>query len=198
MNDPILNPDAVANAIIREACRFVGLKEIRPNARWDDPTTPGIDVKLCQELRDIMRPSPWQEGWAYCAAFVEGVVGQGLGKAGASAQQIARFARVMGPHVLTSFNGFHRLGLISTTPSRGSIWLAQHGVTTRGHCGIVTCASAASMSTIEANTSLDASTPAKEREGDWITTRIRNRNTNGKLRTRGYLSVAALIRLVNA
>lgn len=60
--------------IIREASRFVGLREVRPNAQWDNPSTPGPDAVLVSELRVAMRPTPWQEGWAYCAAFCEAVI----------------------------------------------------------------------------------------------------------------------------
>ena len=33
-----------------------------------------VPVAQAEELRKLMRPSPWEEGWAYCAAYCEGVV----------------------------------------------------------------------------------------------------------------------------
>jgi hypothetical protein len=187
---------ALTNMILREASRYIGLREVRPNTRWDNPATPGIDTALCRELRALMRPSPWQEGWAYCAAFVEGVVVSALTKCGASEDQIRRFTKVMNAHVMSSFNGFNGLKLTLPRPTAGAIWFAQHGTTTRGHAGLVTTTSTGRMATIEANTSLDPSTPAKEREGDWITTRMRNVNTNGQLVTRGFLPVSNLLKLI--
>jgi hypothetical protein len=187
---------ALTNMILREASRFIGLREIRPNARWDNPATPGIDTALCLELREMMRPAPWQDGWAYCAAFCEGVVVSALTKVGASPDQIRRFSKVMNAHVLSSFNGFASQGLTEPRPTPGAIWFARHGLTTSGHAGIVTALEGSRMATIEANTSLDPSSPSKEREGDWITNRMRNTNTNGRLVTRGFLPVANLIKLI--
>lgn len=187
---------ALTNMILREASRFIGLREVKPNARWDNPATPGLDTALCAELRALMRPAPWEEGWAYCAAFVEGVVVSALKRVGASEDQIRRFSKVMNAHVMSSFNGFKGLKLTAPQPTPGAVWFAQHGSSTRGHAGLVTTVKGGQMATIEANTSLDPSTPAKEREGDWITTRMRRTNTNGRLVTRGFLPVANLLKLI--
>ena len=61
-----MKPDALAAQIVREASRFVGLREVRRNSDWDNPRTPERDYALAEELRQLMRPSPWEEGWAYC------------------------------------------------------------------------------------------------------------------------------------
>jgi hypothetical protein len=193
-----LTEPGLTNMILRESYRFVGLREVQPNARWDNPNTPEVETELCQELRELMRPAPWQEGWAYCAAFCEGMVVSALRRLGASDPQIKRFSSVMNAHVLTSFNGFNALKMIESTPQPGAIWFAQHGKTTRGHAGFVTAPllGAGSMATIEANTSLDASTPAKEREGDFITVRKRRISYNGALVTRGFLPPANILKLI--
>lgn len=188
----------LSNRIVREASRFVGLREVRPNARWDNPATPGPDAALCLELREKMRPVPWEEGWPYCIAFVEAMVVSSLRQCGATEDQVRRFSRVMNAHVMSSLAGFRKLGLIVQTPSPVSVWFAQHGATTRGHAGIVPAMRGVSMSTIEANTSLDPSNPIKEREGDWITTRVRHVKANGKLVTRGFLPVASILKLIES
>ena len=54
------------------------------------------------------------------------------------------------------------------------------------------------MSTIEANTSLDPTTPAKDREGDWITTRIRSVSGTGNLRTMGFVTPASILSLLES
>ena len=104
----------------------------------------------------------------------------------------------MTPHCVTSAGNFKQVGLLSREAAIGAVWLARHGSTSNGHAGLVTAISPTTMATIEANTSLDATTPAKEREGDWITTRLRDPATNGKLRTLGFISPADIVRLVSS
>ena len=192
-----MNAELLATTTLRHASRFLGLREIRPNADWDLPSTPGPDKALAEELRALMRPSPWKEGWAYCAAFCEGMVLAALRELGASSPQIKRWQDTMTPHCVTSARNFRKLGLLSATPTSGAVWLAQHGSTTKGHAGFVTSVRGVSMATIEANTSLDKTTPKKDREGDWITTRLSPVKGRGKLRTLGFVSPAAILKLIN-
>ena len=175
----------------------MGLKEVKPNANWDNPSTPGLDLDLVKELRDRMRQAPWQEGWAYCAAFAEAMIVAGLEQCQATPEQIQRFAKVMSPHCMTSFRAFKELGLIHDTPTAGSLWLAQHGSTDQGHAGLVIRTEDTSrMMTIEANTSSDPNASgAQQREGDWITQRIRQRTGAGDLHTRGFVRPASILRL---
>jgi hypothetical protein len=191
-----ISESALLNMILREGSRFVGLREVRPNATWENPMTPGPDTALSNELRSLMRPAPWQDGWAYCAAFTEAIVTHSLFRLGANPHQIDRFAKLHGPHVMTNVRAFRKAGLIDPRPTPGALWLARHGSTDRGHEGIVVVPEGQRMSTIEANTSAGADIPAKEREGDWITNRLRNQSTNGKLITQGYISVVSILRLI--
>jgi hypothetical protein len=188
---------SLANMILREASRFVGLREVKPNTQWDNPQTVGFDAELSNELRSIMRPAPWQEGWAYCAAFAEGIVVSSLRRLGADEAQIRKFSNVHTAHCMTNFRAFKAKGLISTKPVTGSLWIAQNGTTDQGHEGIVIAAQSGSMTTLEANTSnSNKSLPSQEREGDWITNKIRNLNTNGRLVTRGFVSPENILRLI--
>lgn len=191
-----MNETELSTAIIRQASQFVGLREIRPNREWDNPATPGPDKILGNHLRALMRPSPWQEGWAYCAAFCEGVVVQSLRCLGASEKEIAKFSKVMGPHVVTSARGFAALKLLEPKPTTGAIWFARHGRTANGHAGIVTACQGSRIATIEANTSLDSRDPAKDREGDWITTRLFTYTGRGTLHTLGFLSPKNILDLI--
>lgn len=193
----LLNADTLALAILGNARRFVGLKEVKPNAQWDNPATPGPDTELVQELLRRMRKAPWPDGAAYCAAFAEAMIVAGLEQCGATPEQIQRFARVMGAHCMTSYRAFRDLGLIHDTPTPGSLWLAQHGSTDQGHAGLVIRTEDTSrMMTIEANTSSDPNASgAQNREGDWITQRIRNRTGAGDLHTRGFVRPASILRL---
>ena len=114
----------LANAVLRQAGRFVGLREVKPNADWDNPATAGPDRALVEELRSLMRSSPWEPGWAYCAAFCEGMVLAALRSLSATPEQIKRWQSAMTPHCVTSAGTFRKLGLLSTGAAPGSIWLA--------------------------------------------------------------------------
>lgn len=184
--------------IIRVASRFVGLREIKSNAEWDDPTTPQRDKALSDELKAMMRPSPWDEGWAHCAAFCEGGVAQALRNLGHSKTQVDKWHSVMTPHCVTSANAFKKLGLLSLAPVPGAIGLARHGNTSKGHAWIVQTVRGVTQSTIESNTSKDSTDPAKDREGDWITNRIFGIKGRGDLYTIGFINPAEVLRLIGA
>lgn len=103
----------------------------------------------------------------------------------------------MGPGVRVSFEAFNKLRLTSAKPVPGAIWFARHGNTPQGNAGIVTSTSlaGATMSTIEANTSLDSRDPRKDREGDWITTRTFRTQGRGDLVTLGFVTPASILKL---
>jgi hypothetical protein len=193
-----VTPEVLGDQIIREAGRFVGLREVRRNSDWDNPKTPERDTALAAELKRLMRPSPWEEGWSYCASAVEGWVVAALQALDFPDAKIARWRKVMTPHCVTSAGNFRARGLLTERPVRGAIWLARHGSTSNGHAGIVTATSGRSMSTIEANTSLDPTTAAKDREGDWITTRLRGAGGTGSLKTMGFVSPASILALLHS
>jgi hypothetical protein len=192
-----MTSDTLATAVMRHAGRFIGLREVKPNADWDNPSTAGPDRALVDELRSLMRSSPWELGWAYCAAFCEGVVLAALRSLSATPEQIKRWQTTMTPHCVTSATNFSKLSLLSPTAIPGAIWLARHGQTSKGHAGIVTSMRGVSMSTIEGNTSLDPSSDAQEREGDWITARIRPLKGSGSLVTLGFITPTAILKLIS-
>ena len=196
MNFPVSADERLGAQIIREAGRFVGLREVKPNAVWDDPATHGPDALLSAELSDLMRPSPWLPGWAYCAAFCEGVVSSALEKTGRARAEVRRFREVMSPHCVSAAAAFKKRGLLDDAPCAGAIWLARHRGTSNGHAGIVTAVRGVSLSTIEANTSLDVTNPEKDREGDWITTRLFHARGRGSLETLGFVTPADILKLV--
>jgi hypothetical protein len=199
MTPPTITETAFANMLIHVALEFVGLTETKPNAQWDNPKTKGPDPEINARLIGLMRPAPWEPGWAHCAAFAEGMVVEALLRCGATAVMTRKFSAVHTPHVMSNYRAFKKLGLISPTPSMGALWLAQHGLTDMGHEGIITVpvVSAGRMGTIESNTSAGpAQTAMGDREGDWITEKERAHSTNGKLRTRGFVSVASILKLI--
>lgn len=190
---------SLSEMIINTGHRYVGLREIKPNAHWDNPSTKGIDVDLSNELRSMMRPAPWQDGWAYCAAFTEAVVVASLRRLGVEEERIAKFAKVHTPHVTSNVRAFGSLKLLSDKPTQGSLWLAQNGTGDTGHEGIFEKEERGMMINVEANTSnSDRSLPAQEREGDWITVKLRNFKRNGPLTTRGFITPESIIKLIYA
>lgn len=204
-----LTPERLGAEIVRAASRFVGLREVKPNASWDLPATPGRDDELTKQLRDLMRPTPWTEGWAYCAAFAEAAVRLALIRCGIPNEESRKFLSVHGPGVMNNVRAFQRLALLSSAMmqsplvSIGALWLARHGETAQGHEGIVTgitstAGTSATLSTIEANTSLDSTNAARDREGDWITTRIFTAGGRGTLRTQGFITPAAILCLLRS
>ena len=193
-----MSPEALTNAILRQAGRFTGLREVQPNTDWDNPATPGTDRALVDELRALMRPSPWEPGWAYCAAFCEGIVLAALRSLSATPAQIKRWQETMTPHCVTSATNFRKLGLLSDSAEPASIWLARHGSTSKGHAGIVTAVRGVSMATIEGNTALDPASAEKEREGDWITQRLRFLKGTGTLATLGFVTPASILKLIGS
>ena len=195
---PSITVDALAGAIIQQAARFIGLREVQPNAEWDNPKTSTKEAALSAELRSMMRPTPWQPGWAYCAAFAEAVVAAAIAQVGGTHTQVAKFRAVMTAGVLDSRNRFRAKGLLTQKPEQGAIWLAQHGAGSTGHAGIVNGLVKGRLLTTEANTSLDSKDPAKDREGDWITTREFAPAGRGDLKTVGYVTPASILKLINS
>lgn len=183
----------LAAAIIANARRFCGLKEIRSNANWDNPDTKGPDSALVAELLAGMRSAPWQEGWAYCAAYVEFVVVLGLKNIGSTPEQIDRFRAVMSPGVMNSVRAFREIGRLSPAPVPGAMWLARHGTSDQGHAGVVVLPHAPNMDTIEGNTSYNSD--GNQREGDWITNRIRPVAGIGDLRTQGFVHPISVLKI---
>ena len=43
-----MNAEQLGHEIIRQASRFIGLREVKPNADWDNPQTPQRDVALAR------------------------------------------------------------------------------------------------------------------------------------------------------
>jgi hypothetical protein len=197
----MLSASILAANIIRIASPFIGLREVRPNADWQNPDTRGDDSKLAHKLREMMRPAPWSEGVAYCAAFCEGVIAFALTESGATPAQVAKFRATFSPHCLTTVNTFARLGLLQSH-ARGAVFggvvLWQHGSTSQGHAGLVTgVQSGGRFSTIEANTRAPRKGKGTQREGDAITGKSRAGN-EGSLILRGFITPAAILALINA
>lgn len=202
-----INPDRLGRRICEVAMRYNGLKEIKPNAKFDNPKTPGQDPEAV-ELLQMYREAGWEEGWSHCAAFVDGVVCKALRLEGATPDQVKKFTKLMQLGVMNSVRAFQGASMLrgvaslSTTMANlapGSIWLARHGATPQGHTGIVlSYGRDMTISTIEANTSKDAAPGDKDREGDWITTKIFSAVGRGTLRTQGFVTPAAICKLINS
>lgn len=192
-------PCELGRAICTTFMRFNNLREIKPNANWDNPSTPGPDSALVKEFIAMLKSTGWVEGWAYCAATVDAVVCKAIRECGGGDVAVARFTRLMQLGVLNSYRAFRDKGMtVSKAPNEpGTIWLAQHGQTSQGHTGVLLAASRQMISTIEANTSKDAVPGDRDREGDWITTKLFSEKGRGTLRTLGFVTPTAICELIN-
>ena len=188
-------PKEFGQAILAEARRFVGLKEVKPNADWTLPANGARGIQLALELRKLMRPSPWQEGWAYCAAFAEAMV---IKAASNLKLETRNLSKLLQPGVLNTWRAFddHVLKLTSDEPCDGAIWLLKHlDKPGQGHAGIVADWTPHNLFTIEANTSNSEASSAKDREGDWIAEKVSDCKGRGRLRTLGFITPEALLML---
>lgn len=190
----MIQPQQLTNRIIATATDFVGLVEREENSHWDDPRTPYRDVDKDVWLRTWMEKiSGWEPGAPYCVAFDGAVIAASLYQLGVP---IAKFLRNWTAHVMTNARHMHSLGLLSSTPSRGAVWLARHGESDSGHAGIVMDVHGNSMVTIEGNTSAGPTAdPQQQRQGDGIWIRTFPQGGRGDLVTQGFVSVESVLKI---
>lgn len=191
-----MNPTLFAEKLIALATNFVGLTETKSNAEWDDPLTKASEKEKSNLLSKTMkRVSGWAPGASYCVAADGACVALTLEQLG-QPEAAKKFLKAWTAGVMNNVEEMKRRECLSKRPLRGSIWLAQHGKTWKGHAGIVTDFNDRSMSLVEFNTSAGSTAdPELQRNGDGIFSRVRNLQTNGDLITRGWVSPAALILL---
>ena len=173
--------------IIKTAEQFLGLHETAQNAAWDNPETAGLD-EAATELKKLMVKTGWQEGWAYCAAFVEAVWCDSYVEQKAPRWLITELAQKFTPSVVRTFRNFE--DQITDNPEPGAVFFMQLGNTWRGHCGIVTRVVGPKILTIEGNTSPEPDDADADREGDGIFRRVRTMDFTEKqgLWLRGFLN----------
>lgn len=176
----------LSERIISVANRFAFLSELSPNAKWDDLATKGIDASA-GILEKELRLSGWEPGWAYCMSFGEMVVRMAAVE---ERRNVAAILKMLNPSVMQSFYALQKEGLISQSPTPGSLFFMQKGTTGLGHAGIVEFIREGWLFTIEANTSPTTEDLAKDREGDGIYKKRRKIDfsvTSG-LHLRGFLN----------
>ncbi|MES2705140.1 MAG: CHAP domain-containing protein [Verrucomicrobiota bacterium] len=194
---PAITAPLIAAEIIRQAALYENLLERRPNAEWDHPATPAAERALSAQLTECMESAGWQAPWPYCIAFAEGMLILALRRLGCQPWNYARPRQLITPHVMTTVRNLSGAHALSATPVPGSIWLARHGNSDLGHAGIVIhSAGNGLMTTIEGNTTSTYKGAAKDRQGDGIFRRGRALTTNGDLRTMGFLTPDAILRLL--
>lgn len=167
---------ALTSAIVREAARWVGLRETRANELWS-PAQRGA------AFRAGLESVGWRPGWAYCASFVRLVVRDAMRSVGADETLIREYLRLQGHGVVLSWRAFETRRLTTRTPTPGSVFYMRKGRTALGHAGIVTATLPAGViETIEANTSPQPTTSAADRDGQGVYRRQRRldfRETKG-------------------
>lgn len=168
MSMPIYSPDIGKRAVIASA-RFLGLTELRSNAVWDNPSTPGHD-DIADELRAELLRVGWQTGWAYCAAFCEAV----WRMAYQGRKELDAIKAMLTPGCLVSWRNALQRGWTSTVPAIGAIGVMRKGDTQFGHAFIVRGVRDKTLLTIEANTSVSGALNVEaDRNGDGIYAKTR-------------------------
>jgi len=88
------------------------------------------------------------------------------------------------------------MGLLSSTPDHGGVWLARHGNSDSGHAGIVADVHGSRIVAIEGNTSAGPTAdPAQQRQGDGIWIRTFPLGGRGDLVTQGFVSVESILKI---
>ena len=157
--------EQVGLEIVTTAEGLLGLVETKSNAEWDDPKTPGPDLRA-KRFKQWLLSVGWNPGWAYCASTVEAVYRQTLVRMAAPPAIVQRIATQLCPSVMKSYARCH--DQITKSPIPGDIMFMQKGHTPYGHAGIVTAVHSGWFETIEANTSKEASSAERQREGEGI------------------------------
>ncbi len=195
MSHPV-NAISLGREIIRQASLYENLLECRSNAEWDNPATPEAERALNAQLTAVMKEAGWEAPWAYCMSFAEGMVILALRRLGYRPEQTTRLRKLITPHVMTTVRNLSATDHLSVLPVTGALWMARHGSTDKGHAGIVIHTRQGGMTTIEGNTSSTYQGPDCDRQGDGIFRRERNWETNGGLKTMGFLSPEHILRLL--
>ena len=157
--------------VLEIATKFVGLYESKPNAAWSSKTLDNYD-ELSSQLIEMMERTGWQPGWAYCAAFVDGIYREAFKD---DADKLAIIKKCLSPSVMTTFKDSKKY--FTKTPTPGSIFIMQMKSGGTGHCGLVgNSIKSDSFSTIEGNTGPGPAVAAKDRDGDGIYAKARSLN----------------------
>jgi hypothetical protein len=183
--------------LVVTASDFVGLEETKNNAAWDDLDTAASEKAKSDLLVATMkRIDGWSPGAPYCAAFDGAAVVLTSERSGIDPQP---FLDVWTAHCMSNVRRFTKLGLLVTKqPVAVSLMLMQHGDSDSGHAGISTRIDGSypnrMLINIEGNTM--PGVDGDQRQGDGIYLRGRNVWTNGKLKTRGWLPVSAILQIL--
>jgi hypothetical protein len=151
--------------VLKVASQFLDLYEVKPNAQWSEPVE-------SETLKRLMKEAGWQEGWPYCAAFVEACVVMAYRRLGASDEALKVIRSRFSPSVMQTFVQVGTLGQ-QRKAVPGSVFFMQKGGTGLGHAGLVVLGGRRTFVTIEGNTSPGVVDTASDREGDGIYAKVR-------------------------
>lgn len=158
--------------IVRCAKQYVGLKEVIPNKKWDDPTTPGPDARA-KKFEEWIKKAGHQDGWPYCMSACKAIVKEALENLGLTPQYLW-LLQAINPSVMQSFNNLNKIGKISKSPIPGSIGFMQKHLSQNGHAFIVERLQGNVLLTLEGNTSIGSTLEIEaDRNGDWFTFKTR-------------------------
>lgn len=150
--------------VLRVAQQFLDMHEVQSNAVWSRPADSVV-------LRELLKKTGWQDGWPYCAAFVEACYGTGCAHLGDAA--LERLVRAkFTPSVMQTYQNVRPL-VHQQVPVPGAVFFMQKGTSGLGHEGLVVMAGKRTMATLEGNTSPGVVSSGADREGDGIYLKLR-------------------------
>lgn len=130
--------------ILKEAKKYIGIKEIRPNKGWQN-----------KYFQSLMKKTGWQSGWDYCVLFTKLVLLRTLKR-----KQQAAVKKLFNASSQTTWQNllkYEHLGLykISKTAKPGSIAFYKHMQKDwKGHADIVIRADKDTFTVVSANGSV--------------------------------------------
>lgn len=130
--------------ILKEARRYVGQKEIQPNAGWEN-----------KYFQSLMKKVGWQSGWDYCVLFTKLVLLRTL--KGKKQKAVLKLFSPSSQTTWQNLKKYEHLGLyeISKTAKPGSIAIYKHMQKNwRGHADIVMRSDKDTFTVVSANGSV--------------------------------------------
>lgn len=156
-----MNKELISAEIIKVASYYQGMHEIQSNTAWSNK-------EKSDRLVAAMHKAGWQEGWPYCASFVEAVLREAYANLKAPQTIQDLIAEKYTPSSITTATNF--ASKLTRVPEPGATFFMRLGDSWKGHEGI--CSSGVingRFNTIEGNTSPAAgSSAALDREGDGV------------------------------
>jgi len=140
----VLFSNRTGKKILKEAKKYIGIKEIHPNKGWQN-----------KYFQSLMKKVGWQSGWDYCVLFTKLVLSKTL--KGKKRSAVAKLFNASSQTTWQNLQKYKHLGLyeISKKAKPGSIAFYKHMQKNwRGHADILIRADKDTFTVVSANGSV--------------------------------------------